>query len=61
LPRATQDRRAFAFLQLALQGEADIAAGRAVSPVEHRQRLAALLEARDGNTVLPDRAGRKRS
>lgn len=36
-----QDRRAFALLQLALQGEADIAAGRTVTRAEHKKRLAA--------------------
>jgi prevent-host-death family protein len=42
-----QDRRAFALLQLALQGEADIAAGRTVSRAEHKKRLAARLKARE--------------
>ena len=42
-----RDRRAFALLQLALQGEADIAAGRTVSRVEHKKRLATRLKARE--------------
>jgi prevent-host-death family protein len=36
-----QDRHAFVLLRLALQGEADIAAGRTVSRAEHKKRLAA--------------------
>ena len=41
-----QERRAFALLQLAVQGEADIAAGRVVSRAEHKKRLAARLAPR---------------
>ena len=39
-----QDRHAFALLRLALQGEADIAAGRTVSRAEHKKRLAKRLK-----------------
>ena len=41
-----QDRRAFALLKLALQGDADIAEGRVVSRSEYKKRLAALIKAR---------------
>ena len=41
-----QDQRAFALLRLALQGEADIAAGRTVSRAEHKKRLTARMKAR---------------
>jgi prevent-host-death family protein len=42
-----QDRRAFALLKLALQGDSDIAAGRTVSRASYKKRLAALLKSRD--------------
>jgi prevent-host-death family protein len=38
-----EDRRAFALLKLALQGDADIAAGRTVTRAEYRKRLAELI------------------
>ena len=41
-----QDRRAFALLKLALQGDIDIAEGRVVSRAEYKKRLAALIKAR---------------
>ena len=41
-----QDRRAFALLKLALQGDADVAAGRTVGRADYKKRVAALLEAR---------------
>lgn len=41
------DRRAFALLKLALEGDSDIAAGRVVSRTEYRKRLAALVKARE--------------
>ena len=41
-----QDRRAFALLKLALQGDTDIAEGRVVSRAEYKKRLAALIKAR---------------
>lgn len=40
------DRRAFALLKLALEGDSDIAAGRVVSRAEYKARLAALVKAR---------------
>jgi hypothetical protein len=36
-----QDRRAFAMLKLALQGDADVAAGRTVSRADYKKRVAA--------------------
>lgn len=41
-----QDRWAFALLKLALQGEADVAAGRTVSRADYKKRFAALVKAR---------------
>jgi len=41
-----QERRAFALLKLALQGDADVAAGRTVSRAEYKRRFAALIKAR---------------
>lgn len=41
-----EDRRAFALLKLALQGDADIAAGRTVTRAEHKKRVAALVASR---------------
>jgi prevent-host-death family protein len=41
-----QDRRAFALLKLALQGDADVAAGRTVSRADYKKRLADLVKAR---------------
>lgn len=41
-----QDRRAFALLKLALQGDSDIAEGRTVSRADYKARLAAVLKAR---------------
>ena len=41
-----QDRRAFALLKLALQGDADIVEGRVVSRAEYKKRLAALIKTR---------------
>jgi prevent-host-death family protein len=41
-----ENRRAFALLKLALQGDADIAAGRAVSRADYKKRVAALTKAR---------------
>jgi len=40
------DRRAFALLKLAMQGDADIAAGRTVSRADYKKRLAALVKSR---------------
>lgn len=40
------DRRAFALLKLALEGDSDIAAGRVVSRAEYKTRVAALVKAR---------------
>jgi prevent-host-death family protein len=37
------DRRAFALLKLALEGQADLDAGRRVTLADHRKRIAALL------------------
>lgn len=51
-----QDRRAFALLQLAMQGEAEVAAGRGIPLAEHRARIDALFRERG----LPERAHRKR-
>lgn len=39
------ERRAFTLLKLALQGDAEIAAGEGISLGEHRKRMAALLRA----------------
>lgn len=39
-----EDRRAFALLKLALQGDASIAAGRTVSRSDYKKRLAALVK-----------------
>lgn len=41
-----EDRRAFALLKLAIQGDEDIDAGRTVSRTEYKRRLASLLGAR---------------
>jgi prevent-host-death family protein len=41
-----QDRRAFALLKLALEGDSDIAAGRSVSRADYKKRVAALVKAR---------------
>lgn len=41
-----EERRAFALLKLALQGDADIAAGEHLTLAEHRRRMAALLASR---------------
>jgi prevent-host-death family protein len=41
-----QDRRAFALLKLALDGDSDIGAGRTVSRAGYKRRLAELIKAR---------------
>lgn len=41
-----EDRRAYALLELALQGDADIAAGRTVTRAEHKKRVAAVVVSR---------------
>jgi prevent-host-death family protein len=41
-----QERRAFALLKLALQGDSDVAAGRTVSRAEYKRRFAQLIKAR---------------
>ena len=43
-----QDRRAFALLKLALQGDSDIAAGRTISRAAYKRQLAELVKARTG-------------
>ena len=39
-----EERRAFALLKLAIQGERDIADGRSVSLTEHRARMRTILQ-----------------
>jgi len=56
-----QDRHALALLQLAVQGAADIAAGRSVTRAEHARRLTALLEALARDAMLQDRTRRDRT
>ncbi len=41
-----EDRRAFALLKLAVQGDDDIARGRSLTLAEHRKRMTALLRER---------------
>lgn len=41
-----EDRRAFALLKLALEGDAEIAAGHGLTLAKHRQRAAAILGSR---------------
>ena len=40
------DRRAFALLKLALEGDAELADGRGLSLADHRRRIAAVLRSR---------------